>query len=145
MIDTIERLRAQGGRFTKQREVILDVLENVEGHPTADEIYALVRERAPRVHLSTIYRTLRWLEQEGRVSGRRFEDDARQERFDYSLPTEHHHFQCTDCKRVIEFETPLLATLKHQFEGEFGAQVETTSLMLYGLCSNCLGEKNRSE
>jgi Fe2+ or Zn2+ uptake regulation protein len=144
MQDTIRRLHAQGGRMTTQRRQILSVLENMRGHPTAEEIYEVVRQHSPRLHLSTVYRTLRWLEQEGRVSARRFEEDPHQERFDYSLPSEHHHFQCTSCKRVIEFDNPHLLEVKIQFERETGAFVENTSLMLAGICSSCQ-QKNQKK
>lgn len=137
MQDTIERLHAQGGRMTAQRRLIMDTLHSFSGHPTAEELYEAVKARAPRLHLSTVYRTLRWLEQEGHISARRFEEDQRLERFDVSLPTEHHHFQCTSCKQVTEFSCPMLTYVKDQFERESGARVEATSLMLYGICSEC--------
>jgi Fe2+ or Zn2+ uptake regulation protein len=135
--ETIQRLHAQGGRMTVQRRKILDVLAAMQGHPTAEELYEAVRQQMPGLHLSTVYRTLRWLEQEGKVSARRFEEDARQERFDVSHPKEHHHFQCTQCKKVIEFDSPFIDPVKNHFANQFSAQVASISLMLYGICSDC--------
>jgi Fe2+ or Zn2+ uptake regulation protein len=136
MKETIAQLRSQGGRLTVQRKLILDTLESFSGHPTAEEIYAIAKQKAPKLHLSTVYRTIRWLEQEGRVSARRFEEDNGQERFDYT-PFEHHHFQCSECKSVIEFESPLMDEVIKNFEDQTGVFVETASLILYGKCINC--------
>jgi Fe2+ or Zn2+ uptake regulation protein len=132
-----ERLRAQGGRMTTQRRLIFSLLDSLGEHPTAEELLILAREQDPDLNLSTVYRTLRWLEAENLVSSRVFAEEGRQERFDAALPSEHHHFMCTDCKNVIEFDTGLFGTIKGQFQELNGAKVETGSIMLYGLCSNC--------
>jgi Fe2+ or Zn2+ uptake regulation protein len=136
MKETIARLRSQGGRLTVQRRLILDTLESFSGHPTAEDIYAVAKLKAPKLHLSTVYRTIRWLEQEGRVSARRFEEDNGQERFDYT-PSEHHHFQCSKCKKVVEFDSPLLEDVKKNFEDQTGVIVDTASLIFYGACNAC--------
>lgn len=134
--ESTKRLQGQGGRMTAQRRKILEALDSLSTHPTAEELYELVRKDDPGLHLSTVYRTLRWLEQEGLVSARVFHEDRRQERFDPTDP-EHYHFLCTSCKRVIEFDTLLVNTIKAQFELHSGAQVEVGSVVLYGLCVDC--------
>lgn len=137
-----KRLRAQGGRMTTQRRLILETLETLSDHPTAEELFVLTRQRDPSLNLSTVYRTLRLLEQEDLVSPRVFHEERRQERFDAAYPSEHHHFMCTSCKSVIEFETDLIGQIKRQFEHQNGARVETGSIVLYGLCDRCLQEGN---
>jgi Fe2+ or Zn2+ uptake regulation protein len=132
-----KRLNQRGGRMTAQRRLILETLESLNSHPTAEELYELVRQKDPSLHLSTVYRTLRWLEQEGLVSSRLFDKDSRQERFDPVYPSEHYHFLCTSCKTVIEFDTLLVNTIKAQFELHSGAEVEVGSVVLYGLCRKC--------
>ena len=131
------RLHSQGGRMTAQRRLILEVLDNSGDHPTAEEVYSSVKQFDPNLNLSTVYRTLRWLESEDLVSTRLFKEARRQERFDAALPSEHHHFMCTVCKAVIEFDTGLFETIKDQFEGETEAIVEYGSIVLYGLCGSC--------
>jgi Fe2+ or Zn2+ uptake regulation protein len=132
-----QRLHAQGGRMTSQRRLILEALDCLGCHPTAEEIFAVVCQRDASLNLSTVYRTLRWLEQEGLVSARRFDENRRLERFDAVTPSEHHHFQCTACKIVIEFDHPLIQSIKAQFAGSSGCQVVSASMMLYGLCPRC--------
>ena len=132
-----KRLRAQGGRMTIQRRLIFSLLDSLGEHPTAEELLILAREQDPDLNLSTVYRTLRWLEAENLVSSRVFAEERRQERFDAALPSEHHHFMCTGCKNVIEFDTDLFGAIKGQFQELSGAKVGTGSIVLYGLCSNC--------
>jgi Fe2+ or Zn2+ uptake regulation protein len=131
------RLRAHGGRMTAQRRLILEALDRLRDHPTAEELFTIVREQDVNLNLSTVYRTLRWLQQEELVSTRVFAVDRRQERFDAALPSEHHHFVCNVCKGVIEFDSRLLDRIKLQFEKEYGATVQNGSIMLYGLCDRC--------
>jgi Fe2+ or Zn2+ uptake regulation protein len=130
-------LRSQGGRMTSQRRLILQTLENMSSHPSADELHSIVRQQYPHIHLSTVYRTLRWLEGEGLISSRWFEEERRQERFDPAIPVEHHHFLCTRCKKVIEFDYPLVDEIARQFEQETNAQIDSTTVVLYGLCKDC--------
>lgn len=146
MIDLVQesskRLRSLGGRMTAQRRLILETLDGLSSHPSAEEIYAVVNQHDPGLHLSTVYRTLRWLEQEGLVRAHHFDEDRHQDRFDPALPVEHYHFMCKSCKTVIEFDNLLVDTIKTQFELSTGAQVETGSVVLYGLCTECRQEQN---
>jgi len=133
----IHHLHARGGRMTTQRQVILDALENLEGHPTAEDIYLAVRGSDPTVHISTVYRTLTWLGEQGLVNPRWFQEDRRQQRFDQAGCLDHHHFRCLVCNEIIEFAEPLVDQIKLTFEMESGAQVSNASLVLYGECPHC--------
>lgn len=138
--ETTRRLHSQGGRMTPQRRLILDTLEHLSVHHTAEQLYRIVRHQDPSLSLSTVYRTLRWLQEEELVSSRFFDEERRQERFDPAFPSEHHHFMCTACKTVIEFDTGLIESIKEQFEQESGARVQVGSIVLYGLCARCQEE-----
>jgi Fe2+ or Zn2+ uptake regulation protein len=134
-----EKLHAEGGRMTPQRRLILEVLEGCPDHPTAEEIYQRARETDPTVHLSTVYRTLRWLEEEGLVSPRWFEDERRQERFDPVMDDDHDHFhfRCRICNEIVEFSDPLIEAIKASYEARFDGKVESATLTFYGVCDRC--------
>lgn len=132
-----QRLRSQGGRMTAQRQLICETLESSSNHPTAEELHELASRQDPNLNLSTVYRTLTWLESEGLVSVRRFNDERRQVRFDPAQPREHHHFICRQCGVVLEFEHPHLAAIQADFEAEYGASVDSFNVTLYGLCQAC--------
>jgi Fe2+ or Zn2+ uptake regulation protein len=145
LAETTRRLHDQGGRMTTQRRLILQTLEHLSGHPTAEQLFLIVQRKDPSISLSTIYRTLRWLQEEELVSARLFAEERRQERFDPAFPSEHHHFMCTACKTVIEFDTGLIEPIKEQFEQQSGAQVQEGSIVLYGLCDRCQEESLQPE
>jgi Fe2+ or Zn2+ uptake regulation protein len=133
-----DSLSARGGRMTAERRLILETLDATGSHPSAEELYALIKPRHPDLNLSTVYRTLRWLEGQGLISARRFGEDRRQDRFDPALPVEHHHFICSACGCMIEFNDPLVEALKIAFGQRSGARVESASVVLNGLCPNCV-------
>ena len=54
-------------RMTRQRAVILEELRKTKSHPTADELYSIVRERLPRISLGTVYRNLDFLAETGEI------------------------------------------------------------------------------
>lgn len=134
------QIHATGGRMTTQRRMILQALIECADHPTAEEIYQKVREKNPALNLSTVYRTLRWLEEHGLVNARRFDDDPRLERFDPVVEQgeDHFHFRCKKCNQITEFDTPLIEVVKTQFVDCFGGKVENATLVFYGLCAECL-------
>ena len=134
-----DRLHAEGGRLTEQRRLIVEVLENHPDHPTAEEIYLRARESDETLHLSTVYRTLRWLEEVGFLSPRWFEDERRQERFDMGLDgsQDHYHFRCQECNQIIEFAEPLVEQIKAAYLAQYGGRVENATLILYGVCEKC--------
>lgn len=133
--------------MTSQRQLILQVLETLDSHPSAEELFEIARQQDISLNLSTVYRTLRWLEQEGLVRSRWFENSdrlARGSRFDKAQPVEHHHFVCTACGTVIEFDTQNAEKIKLEFEHLYHACIENVSVIVYGLCASCQSSAGRN-
>ena len=55
-------------RLTSQRQVILEELQKVTSHPTANEVFDMVRKRLPRIGLGTVYRNLDLLAEKGIIN-----------------------------------------------------------------------------
>ena len=85
--------------MTQQRQVILEELRNVNTHPSADEIYEMVRKRLPRISIGTVYRNLEILCASGEIQ--KLEFGCSLKRFD-GVATAHYHISCLDCDRVID-------------------------------------------
>jgi Fur family ferric uptake transcriptional regulator len=66
--------------MTRQRKVILEELRNVDTHPSADEIYEMVRKRLPHISLGTVYRNLEILSETGAIQ--KLELGCAQKKFD---------------------------------------------------------------
>ena len=86
-------------RNTKRRQIILEELGKLAGHPNASEIYVVVRRRLPSISLGTIYRNLEFLTQSGQIQ--KLEQGSGQARFDGS-PDRHLHLRCINCDQLID-------------------------------------------
>jgi Fur family peroxide stress response transcriptional regulator len=68
-----QKLADSGLRSTPQREVVFNILLNKRDHPTADEVYARVRNEMPTISLATVYNCLETLVQCNLVRAVNFE------------------------------------------------------------------------
>lgn len=128
-------------RMTKQRSVILEALRSVKTHPTADEIYGLVRKKLPRISLGTVYRNLDVLTSTGEI--RILERAGSQKRFDGDL-TPHQHVRCETCGTVGDIFPPVNIPRVPQANAA-GFYLKQAEIEFIGLCPNCVHIYNRSE
>ncbi len=132
----IDQLRDAGVRLTPQRALVLDVVYHSEGHLTADEVYEQVRVQSPYVDLSTVYRNLVFLRQQGLIGELRLEGQpARFEAVRSGM--EHHHAVCTACGCMVEVGHCDLAGLEATLLSKYGFRLEPIHLTLSGLCQQC--------
>ena len=54
-------------RYSKQRELVMQTVQNLCDHPTAEEIYDTAAKECPGLSLGTVYRNLNSLVDAGRV------------------------------------------------------------------------------
>src|SRR5260370_22231851 len=73
-------LEQSGWRYTKQRAAVFAYLRSVMSHPTAEQIFAAVREQIPNISLATVYKALDALVDAG-LAGR-IADDGGPARYD---------------------------------------------------------------
>lgn len=121
-------------RITHQREIILEELRSVTSHPTADELYEMVRRRLPRISLATVYRNLEWLAENGIVQ--KIEVGGRQKRFD-GTTAEHYHIRCLKCGKVDDVVMVPLESLENQLEQSTGYTILGHRIEFHGLCPTC--------
>lgn len=88
-------------RYSKQRELVMQTVQQLCDHPTAEEIYDKAAQECPNLSLGTVYRNLNSLVEAGRV--RRVSIPGKADRFDHTLPW-HSHLYCTVCGGVTDAE-----------------------------------------
>jgi Fe2+ or Zn2+ uptake regulation protein len=133
-------IRASGGRFTPQRQMIVQLLENEKGHLDADALYHLAYQQDSSISLATVYRTLNVLKEAGLIDQRRF--SAGRKRAAYEPATaEHFHLTCRQCGQVIEFQTGLARMLQDELEATLNVQVDQVAIDVEGLCESCRRQK----
>jgi Fur family peroxide stress response transcriptional regulator len=130
-----DALRSAGRRLTSQRRLILQVLEESDGHLDADALYDQVKARDPDVSLATVYRTLALLREIGMVEEHRLGEDHGH--YEAVRPEPHYHFSCLRCGQVIEFDAPLVAQIEQTLCEKEGVRVTSTHLHMSGYCAQC--------
>lgn len=130
---TKQQVAAPQTRMTKQRAVILEVLRNVHTHPTADEIYGMVRKKLPRISLGTVYRNLELLTNAGEIL--RLDRAGIQKHFDGN-PIPHHHVRCKRCGRIGDVSLPAAIPAVSSAEAE-DFTIHDMEVEFVGLCRGC--------
>ena len=115
---------------TKQKSLILDVINKSHFHPSAYEIYKECQKTLPNISLGTVYRNLNSLSQKGKIKALHMEDNTlRYDRID----DEHYHFICNKCNKIYDVNHKInLSNIENEH------QVIDYELTLKGICKNCL-------
>jgi Fur family transcriptional regulator, ferric uptake regulator len=128
----IEQLCAeQRLRMTGQRRVIARVLSEARDHPDVEEVHRRAHGMDARISLSTVYRTLRLLEEKGILEKHAFAAGRRR----YEEVAGEHHDHLIDMKtgRVVEFRSEEIEKLQERIAREMGFELIGHKLELYGL------------
>ncbi len=120
-------------RLSRQRKVILQELCKVDTHPTADEVYDMVRRIIPRISLGTVYRNLELLCSQGLAQ--KVGQAGGQKRFD-GTPRPHAHLRCQICSRVVDVDYPAELPVLPEALAK-GFEVSACSLEFVGSCPSC--------
>ena len=130
-------------RLTKQRQVILEELKKTRSHPTADELYQMVRKRIPNISLGTVYRNLEILANCGLI--KKLEAAGSQKRFDANVD-EHQHVRCVECGRVDDLYCDSVNPLECVMRQQCDYEIYDYRLEFLGLCPECRAKrKNKYE
>ena len=121
-------------RMTRQRKVILEELRKLNTHPSADEIYEVVRHRLPRISLGTVYRNLEVLSELGEIQ--KLELSGLLKRFDWDTK-KHYHIRCVRCSRVDDAPIAPLNQLDNELYGATVFEIIGHNLEFTGLCPEC--------
>ncbi len=142
-IDLGTELRKYGYRLTTQRQLVLESLQQVDGHATADEVYDRVHTVSTAINRATVYRTLHFLCSIGIVTSTSLVGG----RLAYELtPTEpHHHLICGACGSDEVMSHNLVTPFLESITTAYGFDVvDTLHLTLFGECSRCRAKQPAS-
>jgi len=122
-------------RNTAQRRLVLSIVRGRRDHPTADQIYKQARARDARISCGTVYRNLNFLAAHGDIL--RLSVPEGPDHFDLRTD-DHGHFCCLRCGTVVDAAVDALDGLGVENFGLPGFRVDRISLVLSGICPNCL-------
>ncbi len=123
--------------MTKQKTVVLEELSKVKTHPTAYDVYEMVKSILPRISLGTVYRNLEQLSSSGQI--RRLDMGQGQRRFD-AVVDDHLHIRCISCGKVDDVPlNPAMSTItiKDIISSQSGYDVLGCEMDFHGLCPIC--------
>ena len=130
-----EQCAGRGLRLTPQRDVLLRVLSETMGHPTADDLVRKVREVLPSVSHATVYRNVQELVRAGLIGTLERAGGAVQ--FEVN-PEDHHHFVCRGCGPVWDvYLADVGIKLDRRRSRLKGFQIDRREVQLHGLCARC--------
>jgi Fe2+ or Zn2+ uptake regulation protein len=140
---TKSELKRVGLHFTKQRALVLEILNARAGHLDAYEVHEETRRLGEKMSLSTVYRILQAFRDRGLIIENHLgEDHHHYESALQNTVEEHHHAVCTRCGAIVEFQLPAngLALVIDQLEGFL-----IEGLSIDGICPKCQREEGKGE
>ncbi|MDO5550178.1 MAG: transcriptional repressor [Lachnospiraceae bacterium] len=121
-------------KYSRQRESIKNCLAARCDHPTADALYASIREEFPNISLGTVYRNLNLLVELGEIQKLSFGDGS--DHFDSRI-TPHYHFVCKCCRQVSDLPMSPLDEINSLAQRYYDGVIESHTTTFYGLCQTC--------
>ncbi|MBI3939871.1 MAG: transcriptional repressor [Acidobacteria bacterium] len=127
-------LEKKGLKSTEQRLQILDTFLQMPGHFTSLDLHAILKKKNPQIGISTVFRTLKLLEECGVAKSVKISEEEKSYEFN---PSHHHHLVCSECHAAIEFIHPTLERIMNEIPSEYGFVADNHKLEIYGICENC--------
>ena len=123
-------------RGTKQAEALAAVLGGLPGFNSAQQIHAELRRRGERIGLTTVYRHLQVLSEDGLLDSIR---DAGGETLYRRCRSaaHHHHLICRECGTSVEVEGRAVEQWAEKVAAEAGFTAVDHTVELFGLCPRC--------
>ncbi len=129
-----EKLQARGFHLTRQRMAVYKALAQIEHHPTAEEVFLVVKKRLPRISLATVYKNLEALVQCGVASKLTYGSDSAR----YDIRTDHHyHTRCLKCGKIWDVQPDEDSAKVMQMKIPKGFQVLECRIEFVGYCRSC--------
>ena len=126
-------------KYSRQRESIREFVKSCHDHPTADTVYAGIKEEFPNISLGTVYRNLSLLVELGEIA--KISTGNGPDRFDCNTKP-HSHFICTQCHCIKDIEMADMDYITQKASENFDGEITAHTTTFYGICKNCLDQKN---
>jgi Fur family ferric uptake transcriptional regulator len=129
---------ARPGRRTRQGDAVLNVVLGSDNFRSAQDIHAELRAAGETVGLTTVYRHLALLTDEGRLDALQTAEGELVYRRCHS-EQHHHHVVCRVCGRGSEVELPDLERWAESTAADLGYSDVTHTVEIFGVCADCRG------
>jgi Fur family ferric uptake transcriptional regulator len=128
-------LRQRGLNRSSRRDIVVSTFLSSNKHLSVDDLYGLVRRKAPGIGRTTVYRTLKLLESAGLAQALVLQGETR---FERELNRRHHdHFICSVCGSIFEFSSDEIESLQEEEARKIGFRIEGHKHQVFGRCAKC--------
>jgi Fur family ferric uptake transcriptional regulator len=131
-------VREQGGRLSGPRRAVLELLFAADAPVSAEELARGLTERGDEHDLSSVYRTLEYLEQLG--VARHVHIGHGPGLFALVGGGEREYLACERCGRVTAVDPAALDPVRDQIRSTFGYRARFSHFPIIGLCDRCAGD-----
>ena len=121
-------------RKTIQRSLVLDAVNKLHNHATADEIYDAVIIEHPNISKATVYRNLNTLSEMGEI--RKLEIPGGADRYDHCTHN-HCHIKCDKCGRLFDVDMDYISGLENNIRDTRGFDFTGYDIIFRGTCPDC--------
>ena len=121
-------------RNTIQCALVLEAVNKLRCHATADEIYNTLAKEHPNISKGTVYRNLQRLCETGDIRKREIPGGA--DRFDH-LCSNHYHVRCIKCNRVFDVNMEYIADMEQSIKDTEGFTFTGHDIVFKGVCAEC--------
>ena len=126
---------APARRQTRQRAAVAEALESQGEFRSAQEIFDIVRGRGDSVGLTTVYRALQAMAEDGQVDVIVRGDGESVYR--QCSPSHHHHLVCRSCRSTVEIDAPDVERWAADVASRHGYRDVTHTVEVFGVCPRC--------
>lgn len=136
-------LKESGLKYTRQREIVLNILYHSDTHFTPESLYMEIKRKEPNLNvgIATVYRTLNLLEDSQMVTSLSF--GAAGKKFELANKPHHDHLICKNCGKIVEFENSIVERQQALIAKEYKFKLTGHLMQLYGICETCAQSKVR--
>lgn len=124
-------------RMTRQRAAVESALDSRGDFRSAQELHEELRAQDVAIGLTTVYRALQALSDEGAVDV--IVRDDGEAVYRRCSTHHHHHLVCRDCRATIEVEAPSVEAWAHGVADQHGFSDVTHTVEIFGICPDCAG------
>ena len=121
-------------RNTIQSRLVLEAVNRLQNHATAEEIYDEIVREHPHISRGTVYRNLKQLSEAGEI--RKLEVPGGADRYDHRTFS-HYHVRCVKCGRVFDVEMDYIEHLEQSIRDDHGFIINGHDIMFRGICPEC--------
>lgn len=142
----LQELAGHGVRITAQRKVLIEIIQEAEGHLDAASLLERARKRDSRIDRATVYRTLELLKRLRLIDELDLMHlNGEKHFYEAKTTVDHVHLACLQCGRIEEFTSPLFERLKSEISLQNGFQIRVIRLEVGGFCRACSARNGKAD